>query len=322
MRSIPRVLAAAIMAGLLAVPAGAQPTSSPSPPPAPAPKPVSRASFKITDSFTAQRRPRVTVLTFENTNKDAQKAKYGAAVEAMLVTFLKRKSQFVVVERQKIDTLLSEKERLQIGMVQADADDPAAQALLEKIDVFVLGSVTLLDIPTQQTTANGRSKEDDGESELSIEYRDGEEESEETGADAIPTVRLTVGNEADRNRAGQPQVIEGPRIEIDAKLISRFDGRIIAAAQRSGPVACLRSIIERLGIALEQEFLRPYYGTLTVTLNEPEHIRVFLTPILPADASMKKNLRSSAARRSPSGATRTRSSRGQPIRRPTPSATC
>src|SRR6185295_364667 len=77
-----------------------------------------------------------------------------------------------------------------------------------------------------------------------------------------------------------PREIRGPRIEVDAKLLSRFDARIIAAAQRSGPVACLRSIVERLGIALEQEFLRPYYGKVRFNLTEPENTRVFLTPIL------------------------------------------
>lgn len=290
MRVIAPMIAIAAIAGLLAVPIGAQPASVV--PPGPAARiagsgtPAKAASFKIQDSFTAQRRPRVTVLTFENTNQTAQKAKYGAAVEAMLVTFLKRKSQFVVVERQKINTLLSEKERLQTGMVQVDADDPASLALLEKIDVFVLGSVTLLDIPTRQSTAGGPSENDGDDAEDSADRSDAEEEEDREDVDfdsAISAVQIDAAAETDES-AGQQQVIEGPRIEIDAKLISRFDGRIIAAAQRSGPVACLRSIIERLGIALEQEFLRPYYGTLTVTLNEPEHIRLFLTPILPADA--------------------------------------
>jgi hypothetical protein len=75
-------------------------------------------------------------------------------------------------------------------------------------------------------------------------------------------------------------VVRDQRIEIDAKLMSRSDGRIIAAAQRSGPVTCLRPIVERLGVALEREFLRPYYGRLRFRLSEPESVRLFLTPVL------------------------------------------
>src|SRR6185295_13708599 len=102
-------------------------------------------SFEVTNPYTAQRRPRVTVLAFDDTNTGAVQTRYGSSVEAMLVTFLKRKSQFVVIERQKLGSLLAEKQRLQKGMVQVAADDKEGQALLEKIDVFVLGSVTLLD---------------------------------------------------------------------------------------------------------------------------------------------------------------------------------
>ncbi|HBL26661.1 MAG TPA: hypothetical protein DD490_07490, partial [Acidobacteria bacterium] len=295
MRTITQTIAAALIAALLAAPVTAQPPTT-NPPPAPAgreaaPKPPPRAtSFKITDSFTAQRRPRVTVLTFDDTNKGAQKAKYGPAVEAMLVTFLKRKSQFVVVERQKINTILTEKQRLQTGMVQAEADDEAAQALLEKIDVFVLGSVTLLNLPSQPEGNQGVFKDDSGDlasaGDYSGEEEWGEDDTGEPSDDSAMSSNeiLPEDSGTTNGRADKWEDLGGPRVEIDAKLISRFDGRIIAAAQRSGPVACLRSIVERLGVALEQEYLRPYYGTLTVTLNEPEHIRLFLTPILPADA--------------------------------------
>ncbi len=284
MRIITRIIAAMVAVGVLAAPAGAQPpTASPLAAPKPAPR---AASFKITDNFTAQRRPRVTVLTFEDTNKEAQRAKYGAAVEAMLVTFLKRKSQFVVVERQKINTILSEKERLQTGMVETGADDDAAQALLEKIDVFVLGSVTLLDLPGQARVAQPTPEKADAGNEYSDD-----EKGDAKAADARPGFMtrnvsdgLPESGETTQKQAEKWEDIGGATVEVDAKLISRFDGRIIAAAQRSGPVACLRSIVERLGVALEQEFLRPYYGTLTVTLDEPEHVRLFLTPILPSDA--------------------------------------
>jgi hypothetical protein len=308
MKILVQALAAAAIAGLLAAPAGAQ--SPAHPPPAP-PSPPKVASFKITDSFTAQRRPRVTVLTFDNTNQNAQDAKYGPAVEAMLVTFLKRKSQFVVVERQKIDKILEEKVNIQFGKVKVAADDQEAQELLEKVDVFVLGSVTLLDLPNTRNNGpgtpgagaagspdavngGGPPNPPDGETAKS-DGRDPQspppDEEQEPSADggmfhSIPILRSDLPEESPETKdAGKRWTdLAGPRIEIDVKLISRFDGRIVAAAQRSGPVACLRSIVERLGVALEQEFLRPYYGTLTVTLNEPEHIRVFLTPILPADA--------------------------------------
>lgn len=213
-------------------------------PVSPAPPPE-ETSFEVTGRYTAQRRPRVTVFKFDDTNTEAQQARYGSSVEAMLVTFLKRKSQFVVVERQKLGTLLEEKRRIQTGMIEGDPGDTAARALLEKLDAFILGSVTVLNIQDDVKTQSTQTD-------------------------------IAVGG----SDQGTRQEIRGPRIEIDAKLLSRFDGRIIAAAQRRGPVACLRSIVERLGIALEQEFLRPYYGRLLINLDAPENVRVFLTPIL------------------------------------------
>ncbi len=209
------------------------------------------ANFTVTGKFTAQRRPRVTVFEFENTNTEARNSRYGSSVEAMLVTFLKRKSQFVVVDRHDstLKRLLEEKKRAQHGQTQSRPGDTSDRALLEKLDAYILGSVTLL---TVNETTPSSSKPTVSDS-----------------ADATPQTREEIR-----------QQITGPRIEIDAKLLSRFDGRIIAAAQRRGPVACLRSIVERLGIALEQEFLRPYYGKLRVNLKEPENARFFLTPIL------------------------------------------
>lgn len=213
---------------------------------------LQETTFEVSDRYTSQRRPRVTVLDFEDTNTEAQSARYGSSVEAMLVTFFKRKSQFVVVERQKLKGLLAEKQRIQNGMIQVDPDDPAARDLLEKIDAFVLGSVTLLNVEDSVKTAP----------------RSAEKEEQGNPLDSVGPGEAT------------QEEVHGPRIEIDAKLLSRFDGRIIAAAQRRGPVACLRSIVERLGIALEQEFLRPYYGMLTVNLDAPENVQIFLTPIL------------------------------------------
>ena len=264
-----------------------KPATTPAPSPATGEEaePATEASFEVTDRYTAQRRPRVTVLAFDDTNIGALDTRYGSSVEAMLVTFLKRKSQFVVVERQRLDRLLAEKQRLQTGMVQINPDDKESRALLEKIDLFVLGSVTLLDnsVPPEKDK-NGETEESTSDSNRDADTSTGKESEDGTDDETDEEANEDSGHEDASQRAKKLAKIQGPRIEIDVKLISRFDGRIIAAAQRSGPVACLRSIVERLGVALEQEFLRPYYGKLTVNLNEPEHIRVFLTPILPEDA--------------------------------------
>jgi curli biogenesis system outer membrane secretion channel CsgG len=193
-------------------------------------------SFSVTGRYTAQRKPRVAVLEFEDTNSDAKDRKYGSSVQAMLVTYMKRKSQLVVVERQKLGDVISEWRRNQTGLTNLQPEDPSARELLEKLDAIVIGSVTLLDEMAKAETQGGEGR-------------------------------------ASETRQGQ-------RIEIDAKLLSRSDGRIIAAAQRDGPVSCLRAIVERLGVALEQEYLRPYFGRLKVNLSEPEQVTVFLTPIL------------------------------------------
>ncbi|MEP7010518.1 MAG: CsgG/HfaB family protein [Acidobacteriota bacterium] len=256
MKSILSIAIAALSLTVLPASAQAPPdrslaTRSPSAPP------DKTASYEISDRFTAQRRPRVTVLSFEDTNKKAQEAHYGSSVEAMLVTFLKRKSQFVVIERSEIKKLLDERQRLRLGEVKNDPGDSAGRDLLERVDVYILGKVTLLDgVQTEVKTAQKNSEQD-------------EEAADDTTSDS-----------EEENAGSDRAQIQGARVEVDAKLISRFDGRIIAAAQRSGPVACLRSIVERLGVALEQSYLRPYYGQLRFVLKEPEYVRVFLTPIL------------------------------------------
>lgn len=195
---------------------------------------LQETSFSVTGRYTAQRKPRVAVLEFEDTNSDAQSQKYGSSVQAMLVTYFKRKSQLVVVERQKLGDVIEEWKRNQKGLTNLQPEDPTAKELLEKIDAIVIGSVTLLDDVAKVSTQGGSG----------------------TGTKS------------------------GRRIEIDAKLLSRSDGRIIAAAQRDGPVNCLRAIVERLGVALEQEYLRPYFGQLKIELSEPEQVTVLLTPIL------------------------------------------
>lgn len=200
-----------------------------------------------TGRYTAQRKPRVTVMEFENTNSEARQARYGQSVEAMLVTFLKRKSQFIVVERQKLGPVLEEWENNQLGLTNLSPQDSRTREILEKIDGIILGSVTLLKGLPPETSSSG----------------------------SFPS---------QEPRSFHPALLGSHRIEIDVKLLSRADGRIIAAVQRSGPVSCLRSIVERLGVALEREFLRPYYGKLTFKLETPENVHLYLTPVLMNDA--------------------------------------
>lgn len=166
--------------------------------------------------FTAQRPPRVAVLDFEDTNTKATQEGYGRSIEGMLVSFFKDRSQLAVVERTKLGRLFEEKLRVQRGMVDVPPEDKTSLELLEKIDIYVMGTVTLLD---------------------------------------------------------------GSRIEIDARLFASFSGQIVATAQRSGPESCLRAVVDRLGAALEQELLRSYGGSLEIHLPAPENVGVFLTPI-------------------------------------------
>src|SRR4051812_28415186 len=88
-------------------------------------------SFSVNGRYTAQRKPRITVYDFQDTNTEAQSMRYGSSVQAMLVTFLKRKSQFVVVERQKLGDVLAEWQRNQKGMTNLQTADPNARELLE-----------------------------------------------------------------------------------------------------------------------------------------------------------------------------------------------
>jgi TolB-like protein len=177
---------------------------------------VSAAASAQGASFTAQEPPRVTVFDFEDANTEAAKAGYGSSVESMLVSFFKERSQLAVVERKSLGRMFEEKVRIQRGMVDVRPDDKTSLELLKKIDVYVMGAVTLLN---------------------------------------------------------------GSRVEIDAKLFSSFSGEIVATAQRSGPESCLRSIVDRLGAALEQEILRSYSGNLEIHLTSPENVRLFLTPL-------------------------------------------
>lgn len=185
--------------------------------------PAADAATTGEPTYTAQRKPRVTVMEFEDTNAVADSERFGPSVSAMLVTYLKRESQLVVVERQELKQILDEWERDQKGLTKLNLSTAETQ-LLESIDIILQGHVTVL---------NGEG---------------------------------------------------GRRIEIDAKLLSRSDGRIITAAQRSGPESCLRPVVNRLGVALEQDYLRPYYGKLRVTFNDPENTHFHLTPVLRSDA--------------------------------------
>lgn len=192
-------------------------------------------SFTRSESYSAQRKPRIAVIDFVDTNQTATSEVFKASVEAMLVTFLKRKSQLVVIERQRLGAIIDEWKLARQGKVKPTAQSAGSRELFEKIDAIVVGSVTLLNAPA-----------------------------------GVQVVGKAGGNV-------QPA---GPRIEVDIKALGRSDGRILAAAKSSGPLSCLRSIIDRLGVDLEQALLRPYYGTLQFHLSTPENVRVFLTPIL------------------------------------------
>lgn len=88
---------------------------------------------------------------------------------------------------------------------------------------------------------------------------------------------------------GEVTLLDSSRIEIDIKVFTGFDSRIVATAQRSGTVTCLRATVERLGIALEQELLRLYHGdgSLEIRLPTPENVQIFLIPIPPDTASIE-----------------------------------
>jgi hypothetical protein len=193
-------------------------------------------TFVRSERYSAQRKPRVAVLDFEDTNASAISEIYKESVEAMLVTFLKRKSQLVVVERQRLGTLLDEWKLARNGRVDFRPHDVRSRELFEKIDALIVGSVTLLDVPP-------------------------------TGA------QVAVGKP-------WPLLKGSERVEVDIKALGRADGRILAAAKSTGPIGCLRGIVDRLAVDLEQSLLRPYYGTLKFQLSSPETVRLFLTPIL------------------------------------------
>jgi hypothetical protein len=80
----------------------------------------------------------------------------------------------------------------------------------------------------------------------------------------------------------------GDRVEIDAKLLSVKDARIITATQQNGSITAirqdgdsgLRNIVERLGYSLEQQFLSYRHGKLKVTVADPENVNIYLTPVL------------------------------------------
>lgn len=188
-----------------------------------APTPTA-ASASEPHPYTAQNKPRIAVIEFADTNAEANSKKYGPSVSAMLVTFFKRQSQFIVVERQDVKALLDEWDLDQQGAT-SQLSTEARQELFEKIDVILQGNVTLL-----------------------------------AGVDL------------------------NSKIEIDAKLLSVEDGRIVTAARGNGSLFCLRQIVDRLGNNLEQDFLRPYYGKLAISYKQPENTNLYLTPVLRADA--------------------------------------
>lgn len=175
-----------------------------------------RPTERLQESYTAQRKPRITVMQFDDTNLDASQERYGPSVSAMMVTFLKSQSQFVVVERGDLDQVLEEWKRANDGATNEMLEDSKIE-LLEKLDVILHGKVTLID---------------------------------------------------------------SEHVEVDAKLLSRFDGRIIVAARHHGPISCLRQIVDRLGGDIERNYLRSYYGRLEVSYKEPTNTHIYLTPVL------------------------------------------
>ncbi len=195
------------------------------------------ACAAASEAYTAQRRPRVTVGEFKDANAKSPDAQLASSVESMLETSLKTNSQLLLVERQSLGPLLEELQRRQKGMVDIPAGETASHPLLERVDAYIEGTVTVLDEPSGQDAA---------------------------------------GRAAGKSRSD----IASQRVEIDAKLLSIHGGGILGAAQRGGPRSCLRSIVERLGVALERDFLRPYYGKLRLDLSQPENVQIFLTPIL------------------------------------------
>ena len=104
--------------------------------------------FAFSERYSAQRKPRIAVYPFTDANSQARPPILSASVEAMLVTFLKRKSQFVVVERQKLGDVKAEWQLGRSGQTNMLPQDPAAKELFEKIDALIVGSVTVLNAPS------------------------------------------------------------------------------------------------------------------------------------------------------------------------------
>jgi TolB-like protein len=224
-----RLAALAAVLFVVATPFAAQPPQQQQPPVSPPPEtfaplnPGQKTCPELVPkgTYTAQTKPRIAVMPFVNTNEAAEKQRFGASVSAMLVTFLKRKSQFVVVERDQktLEGIAEELKRVGTGQTEQSTD---AKVELTAFDALLQGQVTLL----------GEGKEQ--------------------------------------------------RIEVDARLLG-MDAKILSVSNKSGSVTernGLRAVVERLGSDLEQGFLRPYYGSLTVTIPDPTKVRIFLTPIL------------------------------------------
>src|SRR5262245_25145420 len=149
------VLALLLMAGaaLAETPSTPTPSSTAADGAKPAP-PV--PFFSRSERYTAQRKPRAAVYRFTDTHRQATETVFSASVKAMLVTYLKRKSQFVVVERQDLGDIEQEWKLSRAGRTNL-ITDPASRELLETIDAVLIGTVTLLDAPSpiERTTGGG-----------------------------------------------------------------------------------------------------------------------------------------------------------------------
>lgn len=155
-------------------------------------------------------------------------------------------------------------------------DDSNSEAIERKIAASVEGMlVTALQRDSQFTIVERQNLKGLYEEKRRIQQGLADPE----GGDASVLLKT-----ADAFILGKISLLDGSWVEIDTKVFSGFDGQVVAAVQRSGDVACLRSIVERLGTALVQEILRPYQGNLEVRLMNPESVHIFLAPI-PLDSA-------------------------------------
>jgi curli biogenesis system outer membrane secretion channel CsgG len=87
--------------------------------------------------FTAQNKPRIAIEPFYDTNKEARDQMLGTSVSAMLITHMKKKSQFVVIERDNLSTLIEEWELERKGRNE-HGDLEKGDILIRSIDAIIM----------------------------------------------------------------------------------------------------------------------------------------------------------------------------------------